>query len=77
VSRIITGNTHATALQGAEWLEALVKDLKVPGVSDLCGGIPLESAANIAKLTAGASSTKGNPVTLSVEELERILIQSF
>lgn len=73
VSRIVTGNPRATAADGSACLRALVADLSVPGVSELCGGISLEAVPEIARLTARASSTKGNPVTLTVEEIEAIL----
>lgn len=64
-------------MEGADWLEALVRDLRVPGVSALCGGIRKEQIPVIARLTTTASSTKGNPVSLTAEELEQILLKAF
>ena len=77
VARIITGNPQASAMEGANWLEALVRDLRVPGVGTLCGGIRKEQIPEIARLTTTASSTKGNPVSLTAEELEEILSKAF
>jgi alcohol dehydrogenase class IV len=69
----LTGNSEATAEEGADWLGALANDLDVPGVGSLCTGITSEQIPMIAKLTASASSTKGNPVTLDFAELKFIL----
>ena len=77
VSRIITGCPHASAEDGADWLEALVKDLRVPRIGALCEGIKKEQIPEIARLTATASSTKGNPVPLTPDELEDILTKAF
>ena len=75
VARIVTGNADATAAQGALWLEALVVDLRVPGLVKLCEMSSVDDAIlkEICKATADASSTKGNPVVLSSDELEVIL----
>jgi len=74
VARIVTGNSNATAMDGADWLEALVRDLNVPGLQELCNmTCNNEDIRKIVKATAGASSTAGNPVVFSEQELEEIL----
>ena len=77
VAKIVTGNSNATAIQGALWLESLVRDLNVPSISVLCEGFKTEHIQEIIEGTAVASSTKGNPVTLSFEELKEILIKAI
>ena len=80
VARICTGDSRATAEEGALWLEALVKDLKVPGVCALVGetsGRFDESVLKeIVEGTAESSSTKGNPIPLSLKEISDILLKS-
>jgi alcohol dehydrogenase class IV len=78
VARIVTGIPDATAGQGALWLECLVKDLKVPGLEELVlgeknSGFTIDQTKEIIEGTCVASSTKGNPVVLSIGELEDIL----
>ena len=72
VARIITGLENATISQGVTWLEILVRDLNVPPLSVLCG-LQENQIMEVAASTAIASSTKGNPVILSISDLEEIL----
>ena len=76
VARLITGLQTATVAQGVTWLEILVKDLNVPTLSNVCD-VRIEQLKGIADATAGSSSTKGNPVVLTIEELEEILTKAF
>jgi alcohol dehydrogenase class IV len=76
VARMVTGNPSATAIDGAIWTEALVKDLNIPRLSNLCD-IKREQFAEIAELTTKTSSNKGNPLPLSIEELDSILQKAF
>jgi alcohol dehydrogenase class IV len=76
VSRIVTGLDTATVSQGVTWLEMLVRDLNVPTLSLICAVQP-HQLPDIAQSTAGSSSTKGNPVLLTVAELEEILKKAF
>ena len=76
VARIVTGLENATVWQGVTWLEILVKDLSVPSLSKICP-VTAEQIPLIAESTSGSSSTKGNPVLLTVQELEDILRKAF
>ena len=76
VSRIVTGLESATVWQGVTWLEVLVRDLNVPTLSNICA-VRTDQLRDIAEATAGSSSTKGNPVLLTVAELEDILVKAF
>ena len=73
VSRIVTGNSKATVSEGIAWLNALVRDVGVPTLSNICIGLTLDYIDEIASATSIASSTKGNPVVLTNEELKTIL----
>ena len=72
VSQIITGNSNATIKDGIYWLNSLVKDLEVPLLSKMCG-MKASDIDEIALATSNASSTKGNPIELSIDELKEIL----
>jgi alcohol dehydrogenase class IV len=76
VARLVTGMSDATVLQGVLWIEALVNDLEVPCVSRLCGMVP-EQMQEVCEATAQASSTKGNPLPLTVDELKEIMIKAL
>ena len=75
IGRVVTGNKDATANDGALWLEAILIDLNVPKLRKY-----MPSDANlheIALATSTASSTKGNPIELSVEELTILLKKAY
>lgn len=76
VARLVTGMQDATVLQGVLWIEALVNDLEVPRVSRLCGMVP-EQVSEVCEATAQASSTKGNPLVLTVDELKEIMVKAL
>ncbi len=74
VAAMVTGNPSASALDGADWIEQLVRELKVPTLTVLCKEtITNGHITEIVSGTAVASSTKGNPVTLSNDELKAII----
>jgi alcohol dehydrogenase class IV len=71
VARILTGRTSATADDAAPWLRELVDELGVPALA----GYGLTRAA-ISELVSNAqrsSSMKGNPITLTRDELSATL----
>ena len=72
VACIVTGNPLASWVDGVAWLDALVKDVRVPGLGELCG-LEEKHIKEVAEATSEASSTKGNPVKLSNADLEDIL----
>ena len=99
-SRMITGNPSATIAEGTAWLHALMRDINIPTLSQLCpqlgsivaaGGsegavddddkrallMSNEELQSIVTATMAASSTKGNPVLLSREQLTDILIKAL
>jgi alcohol dehydrogenase class IV len=67
VARMLTGNPHATADAGVEWVQKLVADLPVAKLGAY--GIRGEHVADIAAKAAKVNSMKGNPIVLTPEEL--------
>ena len=72
VARLLTGDAGATAEDGEEWLLALNAELGIAPLSEW--GVGEEEAAELAGKAAAASSTKGNPVELSAEEIAEIIL---
>jgi len=77
VARMITGNSNATIDDGIDWLHALLKDINIPSLSQLCQGITNDNIDAIVQQTLQASSSKGNPVPLSLDQLKEILIKAL
>ena len=71
IARMITGDQHATAMEGVEWVRALCERLNVRPLSDM--GLTREDIPGIVEGAKKASSMKGNPVKLTDEELTGIL----
>ncbi len=71
VARLLTGRAGATAEEGADWVEALVAELKIPPLSAY--GITSEHFPEIIEKAARSSSMKANPVQLLPEELNGVL----
>jgi alcohol dehydrogenase class IV len=71
LGRLLTGNLDATGDDGVDWVKRLVQDLKIP---PLCVyGVEPESADEIVKNAARASSMKANPLTLTNDEMREVL----
>jgi alcohol dehydrogenase class IV len=68
---LLTGNPHATADTGVEWVQKLVADLPIPKLSAY--GIREEHVADICAKAANASSMKANPIALTPDELAQTL----
>jgi len=71
VAKILTGDSHAKAADGVGWVEAMCADLQVPPLSDY--GLKKAQFPEIIEKSMKASSMKGNPITLTHEELGEIL----
>jgi alcohol dehydrogenase class IV len=74
-ARLLTGNADAQAEDGPDWVEALTRDLEIPGLNTY--GIRPDAFPEIAEKAAQASSMKGNPVEFTVEELTAILSEAL
>ena len=71
IGQILTGDEGATALDGARWTAALVKELKIPRLSTY--GMRPEDFREAVQKTQKANSFKGNPIVLEESELTQIL----
>ena len=71
VARVLTGDEHATANAGIEWVRQLVSDFKIPRLGS--HGIRTEDISEIVKNAMNASSMKANPIALTEGELAEIL----
>jgi alcohol dehydrogenase class IV len=75
VSRIVTGNSRATAADGVVWVQKLCDALHVPALSAY--GITQADIPVLIEKGAAASSMKGNPIQLTPGELAEILAQAL
>jgi alcohol dehydrogenase class IV len=75
VAALLTGAPDARAEDGIAWLDALVKELRVPGLA-ACGLATKDVPELVAKAKA-ASSMKGNPLPLTDDELTDIAVRSM
>ena len=71
IAQIFTGDGHATADAGVDWVRQLVTDLQIPRLGTY--GIKPEHVAELVKKATQASSMKANPIMLTPEELSETL----
>ena len=71
VARILTGRADARAEDGVAWAEAVCVRLAIPRLA--AQGITEALVEPIVQAAAVASSMKGNPITLTTEELANVL----
>lgn len=71
VARWLTGSPTATADDGIAWIERTVAALGIPGLASL--GLAEDQVMEVAAKAARASSMRGNPVELAVEDLVEVL----
>jgi len=75
VARILTGRSEATIADGIRWVHALCADLGIPSLGR--HGVVADEIPAVVAEAQRASSTKGNPVALTVEELAEVLRQAL
>jgi alcohol dehydrogenase class IV len=75
VARILTERPQAKIEDGVSWLHELCSALEIPPLSKY-GVEPAEIPA-ICEKSSRASSMRGNPIQLTVEEMEEILTRAF
>jgi alcohol dehydrogenase class IV len=75
VAQIVTGRTDATASDGVGWIAGLVTELRVPPLSHW--GMTADDIPEAAEKAARASSMKGNPVSLTSEQMAQILTEAL
>ncbi|HEU4423546.1 MAG TPA: iron-containing alcohol dehydrogenase [Pilimelia sp.] len=73
-ARLLTGNPEASVADGLAWIRETVGLLGVPGLGAF--GLRAEDADEVVTKAAKASSTQGNPVVLTEDELRAILAEA-
>lgn len=71
IARLVTGQPHATADDGVDWIRALVAALRISPLRAF--GITQADTSAIVTASAKASSMKANPIPLTDRELTGIL----
>jgi len=71
IASILTGQAAALAEDGIAWVTSLAAALNVPSLAAY--GVTTTDFPALVEKTAVASSTKGNPIPLTPEELDEIL----
>ncbi len=74
-ARLLTGRREATIEDGVDWLRETVRSLGIPGLATL--GVRRADLDEIVANTLTASSTRGNPITLTDAELREALTASL
>jgi alcohol dehydrogenase class IV len=75
VARLLIGNPDATAEEGVEWVRQLCRELQIPPLSSY--GIQEQDVPALVEKAAKASSTKGNPITLTLDDLREVLTRAL
>jgi alcohol dehydrogenase class IV len=75
VARMLTGDPAATLADGIEHVRNLARNLGIPGLRRY--GITESDVSTITESAARASSMKANPIVLTREELEEVLVRSL
>jgi hypothetical protein len=73
-ARLLTGDPAATIEDGIVWIRQTVTQLQIPRLREF--GLQPEDFGDITASAMKASSTQGNPVTLTDNELHAILAEA-
>ena len=71
VARLLTGDSHVTAEEGAHWVEQLCRRFEIPPLRTY--GVRDEDIPDLIDKAARSSSMKGNPIALTAGELREIV----
>ena len=71
IARVVTGSDAASIDDGIAWIEDLCRDLVIPGIRRY--GIARADFPAIVDKAGQSSSAKGNPISLTAEEMTGIL----
>ena len=75
LARLLTATPGMKTANGIGWVRETVKALKIPGLSAY--GITAADVPGIVERAAKASSMRGNPITLTREELAEIVTRAL
>ena len=71
-ARLLTGDPDASTVDGLDWLRETAALMRVPAIA-----LPPGTEDLVVERTARASSTQGNPVVLTGDELHTVLAQAL
>jgi alcohol dehydrogenase class IV len=74
-ARLLTGRFDATIEQGIEWIGETVRLFGIPKLAHY--GLTFEHAGDVVQKALKASSTRGNPISLSPDELHSVLVAAI
>ncbi|MBK5297779.1 MAG: iron-containing alcohol dehydrogenase [Vicinamibacteria bacterium] len=75
VARLLTGDPHASAGDGVDWVARLRAQLQVPGLGAY--GLTREHVDDLVSAASVASSMRGNPIALDATELRDVLLAAL
>ncbi len=75
IAILLTGDTKADSMDGADTISKLIKKFNLPGLSHY--GLTEVTIDELIDKSSKASSMKGNPVTLSRQELRTIITSAM
>lgn len=75
VACLVTGSRGATALDGVHWVQEMCQALHVRPLSSY--GVGADHVPVLLEKASVASSTKGNPIVLTPDEMREILIRAL
>jgi len=71
IAQLLTGTATAQAVDGVRWVQELCEALKVPPLTEF--GLKEQDFSTVVAKSQKSSSMKGNPITLTDDELTEIL----
>jgi len=75
IARILTGNLEAAVEDGIEWVRRTCRELEIPPLGAY--GIGSEHVPALVEAAARASSTKGNPLPLTADEMRDLVVAAL
>ncbi len=75
MAQVLTGSSSATADDGLAWMQDLCDELRVPSLGSY--GIVRGDFPDIVEKASVAGSMRGNPIQLTPDEMEEILIRAL
>lgn len=75
IAQICTGDEHATADAGVDWLCQLINELQIPRLETY--GIETGHTEELVRKASQSSSMKANPIALTPEELAGVLCEAL
>ena len=75
VAQILTNNANTSAMDAVSWAKNICREMKIPPLNEF--GLKESSIPEIVQQAKKSSSTKGNPVELTDNDLTHILRQAL